>query len=356
MNLSSLTLLLTDDCNFDCSYCYQEKRLNTTLNLSHITTALELFLPYFDSHAYLNFTGGEPLLAFDLIKSALSHIQANTLFRLADFNYSLTTNGSLITPNIIEYLNQNKFHVLVSFDGKAQEITRKEGSYLQITSAIEALAIQPRITLGVISVFTSETVGFLAESVRSVAQLNVPEIILSFANLPSWGETALAELQIQLSQVSDFLIELSKKGRVIPLRNYRKPSRNGVFECAAGLDRMTLAADGTLWGCHLFTEYCRQHERTEEYKKFCFGDIDSFIKNHRVTYPEIAKNYASFRMDSFYTPQKNCSDCQELEQCRICPVNVGFVTSVLGKIPEWKCEINKILRHERDRFWERVET
>ncbi len=26
MNLQSLTLVVTEDCNFDCTYCYKEKR------------------------------------------------------------------------------------------------------------------------------------------------------------------------------------------------------------------------------------------------------------------------------------------------------------------------------------------
>jgi len=44
MKLTSLTLIVTDNCNFNCSYCYKEKS-NKYIRESTIEKALIFFCP-----------------------------------------------------------------------------------------------------------------------------------------------------------------------------------------------------------------------------------------------------------------------------------------------------------------------
>ena len=74
MNFSSLTLYLTDDCNFDCDYCYQKKG-TTYMNTSTFEAALVFISPYLTRDCYINFYGGEPLMAFDKIQYAVDMIK-----------------------------------------------------------------------------------------------------------------------------------------------------------------------------------------------------------------------------------------------------------------------------------------
>ncbi|MCP5053682.1 MAG: 4Fe-4S cluster-binding domain-containing protein, partial [bacterium] len=70
MKLSQLAFIVTDACNFHCTYCPQQKE-STYMKPSTIDKALPFFYPYLDKDAVVTFFGGEPLLAFDTIKYAV---------------------------------------------------------------------------------------------------------------------------------------------------------------------------------------------------------------------------------------------------------------------------------------------
>lgn len=63
----------------------------------------------------LSFYGGEPLLAFELIKKCVNYIKEK--YHQKNVNYGLTTNGILLKDDILEFLVKEKFSILVSLDG-----------------------------------------------------------------------------------------------------------------------------------------------------------------------------------------------------------------------------------------------
>jgi uncharacterized protein len=70
------------------------------------------------------FFGGEPMLRFDdLIKPLVE--------KNPDFQYSITTNGSLLTKERIDFLAKNNFSVMLSMDGneETQNYNRHENSF-----------------------------------------------------------------------------------------------------------------------------------------------------------------------------------------------------------------------------------
>ena len=72
MELSNLTFIVTDDCNYNCSYCPQKKG-KKTITHEIIESAVDFFYPFLKSSDKnrIGFYGGEPLLAFDKIKYAV---------------------------------------------------------------------------------------------------------------------------------------------------------------------------------------------------------------------------------------------------------------------------------------------
>ncbi|MFQ6037317.1 MAG: radical SAM protein, partial [Candidatus Aminicenantales bacterium] len=103
MELSSLTLFVTNACNFDCVYCYQKKGRNT---IEHRTLerALDFFLPFLTRYPHINFYGGEPLLAFDRIVQAVHYCESQANRSRRRFRYSITTNGSLVDDEVLGFL------------------------------------------------------------------------------------------------------------------------------------------------------------------------------------------------------------------------------------------------------------
>jgi radical SAM protein with 4Fe4S-binding SPASM domain len=159
-----------------------------------------------------------------------------------------------------------------------------------------------------------------------------------------------------MESLKEFFLSFYKRTETIPLSSFKRNFRKGIFVCTAGKNRMTLAPDGKLWGCHLFREYFKGKEGTPEYNKYCFGELDSFIEDYERIYPEVLANYSNLRMDNFYTDDSSCLQCPELEECGICPMDAALSSSVIGKIPCWTCEIKKIFRREKKLFWRELDT
>ena len=63
----------------------------------------------------LSFYGGEPLLNFENIKRIVDF--SKKLFNGWKLTFSITTNGTLINNEIIDFLISNDFQILISIDG-----------------------------------------------------------------------------------------------------------------------------------------------------------------------------------------------------------------------------------------------
>lgn len=354
MEFSSLTLFVTDDCNYSCSYCYQKKG-KKYIDISTIENALDFFWPFLKEECYINFYGGEPLLAFGQIRHTLDYIQDKNKKKKKQIQFTMTTNGSLIDDDTLQFLNQHKFSLLLSFDGIVQDLSRKKESFSQIRSIIEKLLAYPGIDLETNSVFTPATIGYLSKAIQSIIELGAPNVGTSLCQISSWEPHVLTQLKEELTSLRGFGLSYYQKMGSIPLNAFRKNSRRGIFSCFAGKDRMAMTPDGKLWGCHLFLDCFNGKEKTQEYHKYCFGNLNSFIENHESIYPKILSNYSGLRMNHFYTPDTYCNLCEELEECRVCPLDNKLAGFPIREIPPWICEANKIFRKEKRLFWQEME-
>ena len=133
--IDTLYLLLTDNCNFACTYCFfegsysgpKEKTTNMTKELaltsvrrfaSYLKRAYEYsdFKPYEPS---IVFYGGEPFINVDIFFAAVEEIAR--LKKSGAFPQNLTvnvnTNGSLINHEIASFCAKHSIEVDISLDG-----------------------------------------------------------------------------------------------------------------------------------------------------------------------------------------------------------------------------------------------
>lgn len=353
MEFSSFTITVTEKCNFNCSYCYQKKGRGYK-DFKTLERALEFFTRFFAEDCSISFYGGEPLLAFDIIKYAVDYLEKNSRNKNRSFHYSFTTNGSLINEEVIRFLNQHKFSILLSFDGLAQEIFRKKGSFAHVVSVVEKLLISPNIDFQTNSVFTPESVGYLSRSIQFIAELGVANLRFALSSLFPWDNSSLSQLRQELSSLRKFLISFYRKKGTIPVRTFRR-TPEGIYGCNAGRNRLNLAPDGKLWGCYLVRDYFNRDKNNPEYHHYCFGDLDSFMRDYKRIYPKILSNYSKLRMDYCSTSKKLCTLCDDLESCVVCPIDAALSSGIIGKIPDWKCRMKREVRAEKKLFWKELE-
>ncbi len=125
--LQTVVLNVTNQCNLSCKYCYEfgEDRVATPegkpkfMDEQTARAAIDLLLEQSPGRrsVHVTFFGGETLMNFPLVKKIIEYAreQARAASKYVDF--SLTTNGTLLRPEIIEYLAENRVGVTISLDG-----------------------------------------------------------------------------------------------------------------------------------------------------------------------------------------------------------------------------------------------
>ena len=309
-------------------------------------------MPHLKRNYFLNFYGGEPLLCIDLIKQTVSFLNKENKKLNKKASYSITTNGSLLSGESIQFLNEHRFSVVLSFDGYAQEEQREKGSLEIIVPIIKELLNQPRINLEINSVFSPDTVGHLSKSIQFLMDLGALNIHFSLNAMEPWNPASLQRLENELKKLRKKLLIHNKRKKSIPVINFREDPKKGIFFCTAGKDRLVLTPEEEIWGCFLFPDYFKEKERSPDYSKFFFGKLGNFIKDYEAQYPHISTNYAWLSMDNFATADMKCLMCPDLENCTVCPINAAFSGLPLGLIPDHICRIQKMMSKEKRKFKE----
>ena len=272
----SLSMIVTDSCNLDCSYCY-EKKSERKKGVMNISVAKEVITYYTDrddgfDKVSIEFFGGEPLLAFSLIKEIVEWFFSRSWKKKVFF--ALVTNGTILTEEMKEWFLKHKKHMTVSFtiDGckKAHDINRCN-SYDKVKSNLpfflENWPTQPsKMSIN------EKTIPYIAESV-----IHLEELGINFHGGPIleniWGDTEqkkelLKTYEDQLAILVDYYIErphLFPPQPLFPLlpeylggndSEIEKLKKESVRFCGSGVEMATIDVDGKRYPCHRFLPLC----------------------------------------------------------------------------------------------------
>lgn len=131
-HLEQVTLQVTQRCNLRCKYCtyagiydnHNRSHADYDMDWETAKKALDFYLLRSAETEKLDigFYGGEPLLKMDLIKKCVAYV--NSCVQSKKVTYSMTTNGTLLTPEIAQFLFENNFSLTISLDGSREEQNR----------------------------------------------------------------------------------------------------------------------------------------------------------------------------------------------------------------------------------------
>jgi len=171
----TIQLVVTNVCNFNCKYCFldimysSEQRKKTQRDQKnqmmkkqdakkYIQTVINHNKKNGRKNMIIQFTGGEPLINWPLIKYVLEEFSNGEKHGI-NIQYSIDTNGSLITDEVAKYFKKYDVHVIVSFDtthGKARPLANGQNSITLIKKNIKILnKYKNRIALN--TAITTET-------------------------------------------------------------------------------------------------------------------------------------------------------------------------------------------------------
>lgn len=280
--LATLVLNVTSKCNLACKYCYEygEDRITDTVKnpvppFMNEETARDsvdfMFREAGDNKvANLTFFGGETLLNFKVLKSTVAYARARGAELGKTVNFSLTTNATLLRPEIIEWLVENDVGVTISIDGprKAQDQFRVfkngMGSYDLVLPKIKELLqrhrsrpVGARVTLtrhnldvkGIFRHLKDEIgfweVGFAPVTTApsrdwAISDGGYDRMLEQFSELAyEFRDYAVANRHHGFSNVRDTIEEIHK-------------GMSKAYPCGAGLGLLGVATDGDVALCHRF--------------------------------------------------------------------------------------------------------
>ncbi len=280
--LNTMVLNVTNKCNLACTYCYEygeDKIVDTKYGkqpkfMSQDTAeeSVEFLLAESKDQevAHLTFFGGETLLNFPILKKTVAYARRRAAEEGKRIEFSLTTNGTLLVPEIIEWLAENRVGVTISIDGpkEVQDGLRVfhngKGTYDVVLPKIKALLkahrtrpIGARVTLtqknlDVLKIFRhlTEEIGFWEVGLAPVTSQDErdyaitsegkDQMLRQFEELAAeWLECALRDEHHGFSNVKDTIEEIHK-------------GVSKAYGCGAGLGLMGVATDGDVALCHRF--------------------------------------------------------------------------------------------------------
>jgi len=280
--LQSLVLNITNQCNLACTYCYEfgADKIATPqgkpkyMDLETAKASVDFLVAESGRRRALHITffGGETLMNFPLLKEVVGYAKSAAAAAGKSVDFSLTTNATLLTPAIIEFLSENAIGVTVSMDGPADLQDKRpvyksgKGSYAVIEPRLRALIANHRTRAITARVTLTDGVTDVVRIFRHLKDdLGFHEV--GFAPVTNSGQQAYAIDDDAMDKVLEQFHALAEEWLAFALRGEMHGFSNvsetiseliqGVNKshpCGAGLGLVGVSPGGDISPCHRFTD------------------------------------------------------------------------------------------------------
>lgn len=309
--LQTLVVNVTNQCNLACTYCYEygEDKIVDTENgqqpkfMSEETARASVEFALRESRenptAHITFFGGETLMNFPVLKATIAYARRRAAEVGKQIDFSLTTNATLLRPEIIEFLAAERVGVTISIDGP-EEIQDKfrvfkngMGSYDVAAPKIKALLERHRSRpIGARVTLTRQTLDVRTIYRHLTDELGFWEV--GFAPVTTApqrgyaiGDGGFDDLLAQFRALADDYRRAALENRHHGFSNVRETLQEihqghaKAYPCGAGLGLMGVSTDGQVALCHRFAG-------SEEHR---FGDVhggvpwerqQAFLEAHHI--------------------------------------------------------------------------
>ncbi|WP_151702905.1 quinohemoprotein amine dehydrogenase maturation protein [Nitrincola alkalilacustris] len=318
--LTTVVLNVNTGCNLSCTYCYKEDLTTPSkgqkMGYDVAIKSIEMLLresPNQPSY-HVVFFGGEPLSNMPLLRDVVDYCEKRFADLNAEVDFTLTTNATLLTEELIDWFDQHRFGLTISMDGpKAMHDKNRitvggQGTYDVVRKKVELLLsryksrpVGCRVTLtrGVTDVerifdHLFDELGFAEVGFGPVTSGDISDFNLT--------QEELAEVFAGMKRLGRRYLQEALAGRNLGFGNMHQlltdmnEGNKKLLPCGAGVGLLAVDKDGGLNLCHRFTGSDLP----------LFGDVDKGIDKPRLA------EFVEQRLDRSNT---GCETCRIRNLC-----------------------------------------
>ena len=322
--LTHYELILTENCNFRCKYCFDDSfsdrtscNYNYVMSLEKIPDLINFIEQTRDPSVgpTISFFGGEPTMNWEFIQGFIQAVEEQKL----PYQWSMNTNVSLLTPERVDYLVSKRFNLVMSIDGvqEAHNITRVykggKGTWLSIMEILPNIVAKfqaNHLNLTAMMVVDNKNFQYLEKSYLFLLSLNLTAVNILWNYECPYTDEQYAIIEAQL-------IHLFRQMKVKPYsdlerriwnRNFNDIKRHGHY-CQSTENNVTINPKGQLFFCHRLTPKMSKLIEQDIYPE-SFGNIyDGYINTDYL-------KFLHDRIDINISQKEECLKCEALPFCK----------------------------------------
>jgi uncharacterized protein len=300
-DLLAVCLHISHHCNMKCKYCYADAgsfgRERGLMSREIMLKAVDFAFTHSKGNPSLDigFFGGEPLLNFKLIRESVSYAKQLAEKRDKRVTFSMTSNATLLTDEIMDFISEENFSLIFSIDGpkKVHDQMRKycsgKGTHSDVLKNVKQYSNNYSDNFTVRGTFTKTTPNFSNQVLflndQGFESISVEPVQLHAAHPCSISTDGdILRIKLEYNKLADLYLERFDEGRPLHFFHFDYVLRKLISpqpmhtECGAGGGFIAITPDGKIFPCF----------ETVVEEENCIGHIDSgFDKQKRRRFQRI---------------------------------------------------------------------
>ncbi|MDY2730446.1 MAG: thioether cross-link-forming SCIFF peptide maturase [Clostridium sp.] len=274
--IKALCLNIIHDCNLRCKYCFaDEGEYHGHKGMMSYETAKKA-IDYVVKRSgprkniEIDLFGGEPTLMMETIKKIVKYARDNEEKWGKSIRFTMTTNVTLLTDEMMEYLDKEMVNIILSLDGR-KEVNDKvrvkpngSGSYDDIVPKIKKM-ISKRSkgkTFYVRGTFTRNNTDFYEDVMAMInegfRQISIEPVVLEDGHPLAIRKEDLPEIFANYDKLYEEMARRKKEGDEFTFYHFNIDLQGGpcvykrISGCGSGFEYVAITPQGDVYPCHQF--------------------------------------------------------------------------------------------------------
>ena len=347
--VKALCLHVSHDCNLRCKYCFAQTgdfgtQKRSLMSSETAKKAIDFVIEKSGKrhNIEIDFFGGEPLMAWDAVIDTVEYAEKQGEINNKHFRFTITTNGILLNDEMIDYINQHMFNVVLSVDGRKdindemRPTVNGKGSYDIIMPKFKKLVDNRSKDKDyyIRGTYTAKNLDFTSD-VMDIYNKGFDQISVEPVSAPpgcgyELNANDLPRLKEEYWRLAEKLLELDGKDEFLNFFHFNVDLEQGpclikrLRGCGAGLEYLAITPEGDIYPCHQFVGD----------ERFKMGNIEDTTLDKNIS--------QMFSGVSVYS-RENCRDCWARYYCSGgCSAANSHANSDINKCDGLACEIERI--------------